>query len=366
MKHTTSHATVGFLAIAMILNVRLDAQSTQDVVLSEIRADSAERWVEIHNRGSMPVDLSTWSIYYATDTPSMPQNYWWAFPPGTALAADGYLRVFWFQNSPAAVPPGEYYTGTSPYGYLFSLGGEALRGDRGALALVNSQLGSQMATASHFVDWVSWGHHGFIRESLAVQNGTWSADRQASMIPGGQSLARNTATIGTTTTRDQEWFLDPTPSPMGQNLTGVLVLPYGQACSIPGHHLVGQPELQTTSLPILGNAAFGFVVGNTTGFFGESMLLAFSTSAAPNGLPSLLPLFPGSLCHESIHTGRIVAVRLMATQFDETRVPMSLANLPAAMAGIELHTQALIFDWLPNTYPPFQGISNALMVVIGQ
>ena len=49
-----------------------------------------------------------------------------------------------------------------------------------------------------------------------------------------------------------------------------------------------------------------------------------------------------------------------------TQVPMSLANLSPAMSGVELHAQALIFDWLPNAWPPYQGVSNALKIVIGQ
>ena len=189
MKQTTRLANVGILAIAMVLDTALVAQ---DVVLSEVRADAAERWVEILNRGTSAAELSTWSLYYATDTTGMPQNYWWAFPSGTTLAPDSYIRVFWFQNAPSVVLPGEYYTGTSPYGYLFSLGGEALHGDAGAFALITSQQGSQMATASHFVDWVSWGQDGFVRENLAVQNGTWSSGRLSSRV--GRRSGRNTST----------------------------------------------------------------------------------------------------------------------------------------------------------------------------
>jgi len=347
----------------MALDAPLDAQ---DVLLSEVRADTAERWVEIHNRGTSAADLSTWSLYYSSDTTGMPRNYWWAFPAGTTLAPDSYIRVFWFQNQPAVMLPGEYYTGTSPYGYLFGLGGEALHGDAGAFALITSQQGSQMATASHFVDWVSWGQHGFTREDLAVQNGTWTSERHTPSIPAGGSLARHTAMIGVAATRDGEWFLDATPTPMAQNISGMTVASYGQTCTVAGHHLVGLPELRTSSLPLLGNAQFGFVIENTTGFFGESLLLAFSTSAAPGGMPSLLPMLPGSTCFESIHTGQVVATTMRATQVMETPLPMSLANLSPAMAGVELHAQALVFDWLPNAWPPFQGISNALMIVVGQ
>jgi hypothetical protein len=26
----------------------------------------------------------------------------------------------------------------------------------------------------------------------------------------------------------------------------------------------------------------------------------------------------------------------------------------------------MVFDWLPNAWPPYQGLSNALRIVIGQ
>lgn len=355
------------LAIALAAAPAIQAPlGAQDVLLSEIRADAGGRWVELHNRSATAVDLSAWSLYYATTTTGMPQNYWWPFPPATTLGPDSYVRVFWFQNAPATVPPGELYTGTSPYGYLFSLGGEALHGDAGAFALVDTQNGGLMSTPSHFVDWVSWGTSGLPREDLAVQNGTWTAGLHSPAIPPGQSLARNPAVVGATATRPEEWFLDPSPTPLGPNLSGAAVTPYGQSCTVPGHHLVGLPVLRTTSLPLLGNAQFGFVVDNTTGFFGETMLLAFGAGARPTGVPSLLPALPGSSCEEAIDPGAVFAVVVVPTQVVETGYPLSLANQPAALTGLELHVQALVLDWLPHAYPPFQGVSNALMLVIGQ
>ncbi|MCA8951258.1 MAG: lamin tail domain-containing protein [Planctomycetes bacterium] len=363
MKHTNCTKTVGLLVIALALQTPIGAQ---DIVLSEIRADNSQRWVEIHNRSNASADLSNWSLYYATSTFAMPQTYWWPFPAGTTLPADGYLRVMWFQNPPAAPAPGDYYTGTSIHGFLFSLGGEILHGHAGALALIDSQLGAHMGTPSHFVDWVSWGQSGFVREQLAVANGRWDDGTAAPAIPDSRSLARNEALIGAASQHVDEWFLDATPTPHGPNTAGVVVHEYGTACTVPGHHLVGNPMLRTTSLPLLGNPDFGFVVENTTGFFGESMLLVYSQAAAPTGLPSLLPYFPGSTCAESIHTGLILTSSVRSTDFAATHVGLPLSNCTAAIAGLELHVQAMVFDWLPNAYPPFQGISNALMVVIGQ
>lgn len=355
-------ATVAFLAIA----TAVPALRGQDVVLSEIRADGAERWVEVHNRGQVAVNLSTWSLYYATHTPGMPQNYWWPFPVGTSLAPDAYLRVHWHQDASGSVPNGEYWTGSSAYGYLFGLGGEPLRADEGAFALVSTQTGAQMGTASFFVDWVGFGTTGFLRETLAAQNGVWAAGTHVQSIPAGQSIARDEAQIGVAATANLQWFVDPSPTPMAPNVQGVAVISYGDPCTVPGHHLVGAPLLSTSSLPLIGNAQFGWDVDNTTGFYGEVMLLAFGTAPKPQSQPTWLPQFPGSSCREAIDPAAVLGCLLVPTHVMRTHVPLSLANLPVAMAGVELHAEALVFDWLPNAYPPFQGISNALYVVLGQ
>ena len=69
MKHTNCTKTVGLLVIALALQTPIGAQ---DIVLSEIRADNSQRWVEIHNRSNASADLSNWSLYYATSTFAMP------------------------------------------------------------------------------------------------------------------------------------------------------------------------------------------------------------------------------------------------------------------------------------------------------
>ena len=43
-----------------------------------------------------------------------------------------------------------------------------------------------------------------------------------------------------------------------------------------------------------------------------------------------------------------------------------MAAVPASAVGAELHVQALVFDLLPYATPPFQGVSNALRLVVGQ
>lgn len=341
------------------------AANAQDVILSEIRADSTATWVEIHNRSAAPQDLSDWSLYLETKTVGMPQNYWWPFPGGTTLAPDEYVRVFWHQDEPLNPPPGSLYTGTAPHGYLFSLGGEALRPWSGALALIDSQTGAHMGTASHITDWVSWGETGFIREHLAIQNGVWELGSTGPQIPPNHSFARNTAAVGTLARRLDEWFLDASPTPMASNIAGLEVESYGPACTVPGHHLVGTPTLRTTSLPLLGNADFGYVLENTTGFFGENMVLFYSAGARPAAQPNVVPAFPGASCEHSLDATRILAVLTKKTDVMQTVVPLPLNTCSPAVAGLEIHTQAIVFDWLPNAYPPFQGVSNAVRVVIG-
>ncbi|MCR9246023.1 MAG: lamin tail domain-containing protein [bacterium] len=366
MKHTNHRTIVGFLATSLALAPSLcTGLCAQDVVLSEVRVDSTARWIEIHNRSAQPVDISEWSLYYATLTPLMPQNYWWPFPAGTTIAADEFIRVFWFSNPPATVPPGDYYTGTSPYGYLFSLGGEPLNPHAGALALVTTQRAGEMATPSHFVDWVNWGDTGFAREDLAGINGVWNVGTFTPPIPPNYSIARNPGAIGNVPYRVDEWFVDSTPTPKASNIAGAEIESYGIACTVPGHHLVGQPLLRTRSMPLLGNRDFGYRVENTTGFFGEVMLFVYSAAPAPTGWRSIIPPLPGSTCEEVIDPTRILAAFVVETNIMGTEVDLPLNTCSAGIAGLELHSQALVFDWLPNAYPPFQGVSNAVRVKIG-
>lgn len=65
----------------------------------------------------------------------MPNNYWWPFPTGTTLTPGALLRDHWFTAEPAVPVDGYRYTGTSPYGFSFGLGGQALAGTEGPMAL---------------------------------------------------------------------------------------------------------------------------------------------------------------------------------------------------------------------------------------
>ena len=338
----------------------------QDVLVNEVRADNGGRWIELHNRGSVPADLSSWSLHYCSRTPGMPQTYWWGFPAGTVMPANGYLRIHWYQigvNVPGAT---ELWTGTSPYGFLFGLGGEQLSGARGALALFRSQQNLQMNTATQIADWVSWGEHDFPREALAVSVGLWASGRHCPAVPAGSSLARDAAAIGVAPFADLQWFVDNTPTPSLPNATGAVVAAHGQPCAFPGHHLLGAPTLTATSVPLLGNDGFALAIGNTTGVLGEFVLVAFSGAAVAPATPPVLPPINGVVCQHAIDLGQWITARVMPSTILATPLPLSLAGFGPSLLGCELHAQALVLDLMPNAWPPLQGTSNGLRIVVGQ
>lgn len=360
---TTVRTTlVAFLATTALT---VEVLPAQNVLLSEVRADAGGRWVELHNRATFAVDLSSWSLHYASKTPSMPQEYWWAFPSGTVLPAGGFLRVHWFQAAPSSVGTGDLYTGNTPWAFLFGLGGEALSSTRGAFGLYRTQFGDYVATPTFVEDWLSWGEHGFSREPLAIAAGRWTAGHHAPAIPAASSLARNENSIGTVASQDLQWFVDGSPTPLEPNLSGAGVTAYGQACAVFGHHLLGQPALRPLSLPLLGNAQFGLAVDNTTGIYGEYVLVAWTAAAALPGTPSILPSDPG-LCAQSVALEQLVALWMLPAQIVTTNVPLSLANMPVSLVGSELHAQAVVLDLLPYAWSPVQGLSNAVQIVFGQ
>jgi hypothetical protein len=337
----------------------------QDVLLHEVRADAAEHWVELKNRGGDPVDLSTWTLYQGTRTPGRQQKYWYRFPSGTTLAPGGLLRVHWYADPTTAPLPGELWTGTATASFLFGYGAEPLTGPRGALALVRGTLWSELHTAAFFVDWMAWGSPDFLLADLATQAGLWPAARCLPTIPAGHSLARFLDVVGAVPGRDREWFVDPTPTPSMDNAQGMALGSYATGCLVAGHHLLGQPTLRANGFPLLGEAGFGFTVDRTTGVFGETVLLAFAASAATPGLPSLLPPLPVAMCREAIDSSRLFGTLLVDARVMTTAMPFSLANLPLSLAGHELHVQAMVFDFLPNAWPPYQGLSNALRIGLG-
>jgi hypothetical protein len=354
--------TVRLTFAAFLTTLTLPAQT---VILSEVRADAEGRWVELHNRGAVPVDLSAWSLHHASHTPGMPQEYWWAFPGGTVLQAGGFLRVHWHQAVPATTTPGELFTGNTPYHFLYGLGSEPLSGTRGAFGLMRTQFPEYVAEVAYLEDWLSWGEHGYSREPIAIDADRWTDGRHAPAIPAGSSLARNTATIATLDLHDQQWFVDASPTPLAPNLSGAGVTEYGLGCAVFGHHLLGTPELHAPSLPLLGNAQFKLTVDNTTGIYGEYVMVVWSAGQAPAGQVSVLPPEPG-LCSELIDTSNLVSAWLLQAQVISTNVPLSLANMPPELVGSEVHAQALVLDLLPFAYSPIQGLTNGVKIVFGQ
>ena len=359
-------STISRISQLLCISMLSASMSAQDVYLSEIHPSATEPWVELHNRSANTVDLSTWSLHCATATPFMPQKYWWPFPAGMTLQPGAFLRVHWFVSAPSNPAAGELYTGTSPYGFLFGLGGEALPQDEGAMALFRSQSNAQMNSSSVVVDWVGWGTSGFQREPLAIAAGLWLPGRATASIAPGASLARDESAIGTTAWPDLTWFLDFTPTPGGPNVSGALVESYGTPCTLPGHHLFGDPQLQASAMPQIGDAQFALELHNTTGIFGEFVVFGFSADAAPTALPSILPGYSGTGCTESIDSHNLLLTWLVPSQLLQTDMPLPLAGHPPQIAGLELHVQALVLELLPTTYPPYQGLSNALRLVIGQ
>ena len=135
---------------------------------------------------------------------------------------------------------------------------------------------------------------------------------------------------------------------------------------VPMAWLLGQPQLRTTSQPLLGNALFGFAIDATTGIYGEYALFAFSAGAAPITMPSVLPPAPAGGCRQAIDPTLLLALWLLPTQIVTTHVPLSLANQSPSLVGTQLHAQALVIDLLPFSYLPYQGITNALRLTFGQ
>ncbi|MGE3171648.1 MAG: lamin tail domain-containing protein [Planctomycetota bacterium] len=357
--------TVRRLLLATTVATLHTAAPAQDVILSEVAAGDTGSWIELHNRGAAAVDLSTWSLYLTTATPHQPNTYWWAFPPGTSVPAAGFLLVRWMAPIPAAPVPGEVATGDTLQHFLFGLGGEALPEAHGSLALLRTQRNELMNTVAMFADWVTWGPGAPPREDLAEQAGVWVQGHAApALLPGG-SLARHPGS-GLAGHPELQWFVDPTPTPLGDNTGAADVASIGTACAPVGHHLLGAPRLRADSLPLLGNGGFALVVDHTTGVLLEHCLIAFAAEPSPTGLRGLLPPAPGDAdCAVWLDPGSAFATRWLRTTMGGTAVPLPLDALPPALAGARFTAQALVFDFWSTAWPPYQGLSNALVVTLG-
>ncbi len=358
------NCTKALVALALTAAIS-DTAACQSVIVSEIGRDANGAWIEIHNRGALTADVSAWSLYLATATPGMPRTYWWGFRPNTVIAAGGHLLVRWLQPIPAVPTPGEVATGnTNPY-FLFGLGAETVPQTQGAIALFRTQYSGNMSSATWIADWVSWGGNGLSREDLAIQNGAWRANNSAPSMQQGCSLARHPGSTWATQP-ELAWFVDETPTPGSANVGSAALSVSGSACAPMGHTLLGAPTLGATSMPVLGNSAFGLTVDNTTGVYAEWCIVALSGGTMPVGRADLLPPTPGGAsCLVLLEPSTAFGTLWTRTAPMRTSLPMSMQGLPAALAGQSFAMQALVFDMSPSAWPPYKGVTNALTVTIG-
>jgi len=259
----------------------LAASAPSQIVITEVYftpgISNDDEWIELRNLGTTSVNISTWSIYFATDTPGRAQNYWFALPANTSISSQSSLRVHWMVPYQAK-NLSEIFTGNSVFHFLFGYGAEEL-GDaaNGALALLSTQNNALMNNASVFRDWVTWGNgwtagNRPIREDLAIQNQRWVANASVSTPRPGDSIAL-IYTSQAEPTPVSAFFHDATPTPVLPNnpISGlnhenasftVLERPQGtplQPCTGTGGTA---PVVTALSVPTDGNVDFGLRLSN--------------------------------------------------------------------------------------------------------
>jgi len=258
--------------------------ATAQVVISEIGITdkgAPDQYIELTNLGQGDVDLGDWSLYYATLTGGQVNNYWWAFPDGTIISPNTYLRIHWLQpiQAPTAT---DIYTGTSVLNFLFGYKPEPLLRDQGALALLSSQENSAMNSAGIFREWVSWGGSGFARENLAVQNQRWQANTWVPAPMVGDNIALIYGRQAEPTLVSA-YFPDATPTPLEHNHLNANLVSYGTRCGV---GTTPAPQLQTVSIPANGNRDFALNVLNTS--VGQNLVFLMSATQG-TGSPQLGP-----------------------------------------------------------------------------
>jgi hypothetical protein len=245
------------LAAALAL---LAPVAASQVVISEIEFTSRNgegQWIELVNLGTSTVELTGWSLYLATATPSQPQNYWFGFPTGTSLASGKLLRVHWL----APVKPStatDIYTGNLVLQFLFGLFAEPLDPTRGALALMNTQLNNQVNDPKAILDWVSWGTTGFKREANAISNGRWASGTFAppatgTPVPTLAYTYANSAGVH----KGSDWMRDTTPTPGAENLGGAAATSYGTDGRL---WLTAPIRLAANGVPLHGHLDFALAI----------------------------------------------------------------------------------------------------------
>jgi hypothetical protein len=349
--------------LAVLTIAGLSLSQSQQMALSEVNISGSDQWIELQNLTAASQDISSWTLYLATRSVGMPQNYFYGFPSGTVVPANGLLRVHWLQ--PIQSPPiaGELSTGTSILNFLFGLGAEPLQ-TISALGLFRSQVNNQMNTPSIIEDWVSWGDGNLRREDLAAQNGRWVLGRFLSPTQGNETFARATQAIGAMASKELEWFHDNSPTPGAVNAAQMSLAAIGAPCSAPGNHLLGPANLRVASLPVCGNRDFGYTIANTSGLLGEFVALVFSAAPAPINQPPLLPPTAGPRCPEYLSYNDFIGSLLVGATPGATTIPHDLSNLPISFRGMRVVLQAVVLDAF-TPVPPYQGTSNGIDFVIG-
>lgn len=244
------------IAAPILFATCLATTASAQVVLSEIdfvNRSGVGPWIEIANRGSASVDLSTWSVYFESRTQNTVQNYWWGFPRGTTINAGKFLRVHWFVDKQAQTAT-DVYTGKRVSDFLFGLWAEPLTSSSGAIGLLSTQTANQVNLSSVYRDWVQWGSTGFRRSSIAVAAGLWTSNSQAAGDPSAQAPSLAFDYRNSNGRRSGAfWFRDTSPTPLADNLGGAAATAYGSACQ---GQLGQSADLSTVGLPVLGNREF--------------------------------------------------------------------------------------------------------------
>ena len=317
------------------------------VVVSEINFSTnnppGSQWIELVNLGTSTVDMSSWSLYYATQTPGQPNNYWFGFPAGTSLASGAYLRIHWREPVQASTAT-EIYTGNSVFNFLFGYDPEPLVRVAGALALLSTQDNQLVNQAAFFQDWISWGASGSRREDIAVVAGLWTAGQFVASPTRDDSIAFIDSAQAEPTP-PSAFFRDATPTGVASNHPGAAAVSYGTNCNLGA---VTAPSLTALSVPTQGNRDFGLTIRNTTS--NESVFLLLGVAQATP------PLFSLAGCPILVDVGQAIQVVGFNGQNGETSVPVSLLGPVMGRVFLQAITLASATDL---------GTSNGLDLTIG-
>ena len=149
-----------------------------NVVMNEIFPEASQ--VELHNRGSEPVDISGFWLCHTT-----PDPFYIQMPSGTVIEPGGFVIVHWgidganvanevftFPNIPIPmnIPRGEFALYT---------------------AFVPAPNAKNFADSALMVDYMQWGAAEHLRENVAVEANIWPSGRFVPTQNSGQSLSLN-------------------------------------------------------------------------------------------------------------------------------------------------------------------------------